>query len=284
MSTDALSWTFRHTPMKGAGYQVHIALADWVSDMYGYRFWANQRKIASKARVSRQTVNKVLDDMEALGLITLLANNQASGKPNEYRFNMPDLPVLWNSGGVASGDTPLVNRGDKGVSTEATRVSTEATTGTQGDTKKEPKDPAATPSALTEAQLDLGVSPGSEKTPRGNPRVHDMTCRVWDAIAVKPTAKHAWVSLYKLLESMIDKDMTDEELEAAASVSPFLTRTAIEGQVRLARKPPRPTNGTNGAGGNLDDKIAAFRNRKRKKPPPGVTNPLDVKETTNGHQ
>lgn len=135
MSAEATGWVYRHSPYKGATFQVHHAIADSVNDQHDYELWMRQGVLAKKARTTRKTVNDAIDTMVTAGLLEFL--EAGKGGANRYRFLMPDVPVIYESrfkGGVTRGDTPVTG----GVTLSALPVTTGDKGGvTRGDT--EPK-------------------------------------------------------------------------------------------------------------------------------------------------
>jgi biotin operon repressor len=176
MSAEAMGWTFRHSPYKGAAFAVHMAVADSVNDQHGNDLWLTQPRIADKARVSRDAVNKAMKRLVADGFLELLEDNQRRGRANRYRFVFPEVEVAYESrfvpksaegvvtddtlpggdpGGGAAADDTLVDADDKvqaeGVSSQTTGVQSETTPGVVTDdtepkrTQGEPNEGSATP-------------------------------------------------------------------------------------------------------------------------------------------
>lgn len=91
MSGEAIGWVFRHSPLKGSDFIVHLAIADVVNDAHGHEFWMRLASLASKARVHRDTARSALRKMEDLGLVETL--EEVPGGATRYRFVMLDGPA-----------------------------------------------------------------------------------------------------------------------------------------------------------------------------------------------
>jgi hypothetical protein len=88
MSAEAMGWVFRHSPVKGTMFTVHLAIADVVNDQNDNEFWMSQTNLAQKARCSDRHARRALDALMEAGLVTLLEDNSKAGKPNRYRFEV----------------------------------------------------------------------------------------------------------------------------------------------------------------------------------------------------
>lgn len=114
MSSEAVGWVFRHSPYRGAAFAVHLAIADSVNDQHEDRFWMKQARLAAKARVGRGAVVSALQAMTEDGLLELVEDRHAQGRPNEYRLLMPaDSPEVYartlsaeTTRGARPADTP----------------------------------------------------------------------------------------------------------------------------------------------------------------------------------
>lgn len=88
MSSEAAGWVYRHSPYRGADFQVHCAIADSANDQHGHELWMSQSSLADKARVSRGQANRSLRQLLDDGYVELL--EERPGRPNRYRFVFPD--------------------------------------------------------------------------------------------------------------------------------------------------------------------------------------------------
>lgn len=95
MSSDAVGWTFRHSPHTGTTLTVHLAVADSVSDLNGNEFWMSVGNLATKARCGRRTAGMSLGELLASGCLTLL--EERIGKPSRYRFEFPEVEVVYEA-------------------------------------------------------------------------------------------------------------------------------------------------------------------------------------------
>jgi hypothetical protein len=148
LSWGKVDWVYRFSPYKGAVFAVHVALADTANADYGWKIWFGQETIAEKARTTRQTVNKALQAMIDDGFLELLEDNSRRLRPNVYRMLYPEVPIVFDSGSVASDDTS--------VASDDTSVASGAATVVSGDTKPEsnPKKPKGSVSPDGDAPSD----------------------------------------------------------------------------------------------------------------------------------
>ncbi len=130
MSAEAMGWAFRHSPYRGAKFDVHLAIADSVNDQHGNDLWITQGRLAEKARVSRDAANKAMKALVADGFLELLEDNSARGRANRYRFLfVEDAGVVYESRavpkvaeGVVGDDTPQDDAPEGGVDVDDTPV------------------------------------------------------------------------------------------------------------------------------------------------------------------
>lgn len=95
-----MGWAFRHSPLTGAHFQIHLAIADSVNDQHGNELWMSQVNLAKKARTTAKTAHAALEAMLSLGLL-----EEASGSSGEHGgkkvrhfvFLFPELPVVYES-------------------------------------------------------------------------------------------------------------------------------------------------------------------------------------------
>lgn len=104
MSAEAAGHVYRHSPYRGAVFQVHLAIGDTVSDQNGNEFWMSQPKTAVKARVSERAVREALSTLEHDGWTERLAEQHGRHKGTTYRFVFrEDQPVIFDSRTPAAG-------------------------------------------------------------------------------------------------------------------------------------------------------------------------------------
>lgn len=89
MSVRVLTQVFEHSEAKLAGRLVLLALADSAHD--DGITWIGQELIAEKARVSEQTVRRVLRELELGGMIETRKAQRGKLRINTYRVNVPGL-------------------------------------------------------------------------------------------------------------------------------------------------------------------------------------------------
>lgn len=96
VSAEAVGWVYRRSPYTGGTFSVHLAIADTASDVHGYELWMALGKLARKARVSRPTCQKAVEQMVADGLLTVVTqSNGGRGRPSRYRLELPERPTVW---------------------------------------------------------------------------------------------------------------------------------------------------------------------------------------------
>lgn len=97
MSAEATAWVFKNSPLTGAAFAIHLAIADSVNDQNDNEFWMKQEALAAKARVTRGTVQRELRAMVEMGLLEELDDDAERLRRKSHhlakrvRFLMPDL-------------------------------------------------------------------------------------------------------------------------------------------------------------------------------------------------
>lgn len=160
VSAEAVGWVYRHSPFKGATFQVHHAVADSVNDQNGNRFWMKAGKLATKSRVSRQRTTEALHELAVAGYLRRVTPKGNPGRSGsvEYEFLFPDAPVFYDS------RPKSVTEGDTKVSPEATSpVAVDDKQETQSEPKEEPKRRARARNPLFDA-LVLAFGDASTST------------------------------------------------------------------------------------------------------------------------
>lgn len=128
MSVHVSSWAWKqHTGGPGPKV-VLVKLADNADDS-GY-CWRNQRRLAEECEVSRRTVQRHLDTLEVLGLMSRIVEPAEGGQRRYgYRLHIKNSPRQLDAGGLDDLSHPL----DNGDATPAPLV-------TQQEPSVEPKD------------------------------------------------------------------------------------------------------------------------------------------------
>lgn len=187
VSAAPVAWVFEHSPLKGASLLVHVAIADSVGEGYDYRFWMGQAKLAAKARVTRGSVVKAIDELENLGLITKVKDNQAEGKPNVYRFEMPDVETVWEYRSPLARPTHKdpethARSADNARNVSAQPLRARRATGSQRDPKEIPKDTRAAPKKATTQQVgeQMPLVAGGDHVQVPDP-IDELFADWWDA-------------------------------------------------------------------------------------------------------
>ena len=96
MSSEALGYVWRRSPYKGTTFAVHLAIADSANDQHDYRFWMNQKTLASKVRATRHTVGLARSELEREGFLRRIRGGKDAGAAAEYRFVFKrHLPAVY---------------------------------------------------------------------------------------------------------------------------------------------------------------------------------------------
>lgn len=101
MSVRVLSAVIEHSEAEGTNFVVLLMLADHANG--DGRCWPTADRIARRARVSRSTVFRAIEELEALGEVQREVRGKRAGGPNVYRV-MPG----YVDGGVGHSDPPRV--------------------------------------------------------------------------------------------------------------------------------------------------------------------------------
>lgn len=96
VSAEATAWVWRNSPYKGVAFTIHLAIADVVNDMHDNEFWAHAATVAEKARTTRETVSRALNEMVHDGLLEPLDVGQVDTRKARHlgrkvRFLMPNV-------------------------------------------------------------------------------------------------------------------------------------------------------------------------------------------------
>lgn len=194
MSSDAISWAFRHSPMTGATLQVHLAIGDSVNDLHRNEFWMSASRLAQKARVSDRTARSALHELVEAGLIELL--EQHRHRPSKYRFLFPDIPVVYESRYAAIADLP-----EKGLQSGAPRSAT---------------DREITPRGLQPLQTNPSNELTQEKQPITAVAVNGDVAVVWDSYieATGKTRAHLSTARRRLISAALAAYPRDDVVAA----------------------------------------------------------------------
>jgi hypothetical protein len=108
VSINAINLVWKHSRARGAGLCIMLAIADWVNDQHGYA-WPSIDAIAAKARVSVRTVQREIDELQALGELAVHYNSGRNGVNRYYvtidvQDSGPLAPQGW--GVTSDAETP----------------------------------------------------------------------------------------------------------------------------------------------------------------------------------
>lgn len=116
MSSEAVGWTFRHSPYTGALLAIHLAIADSVNDQHDNQFWMSQTSLSVKARIDRRTVQRSVPTLVSDGFLDVL--DDSAGHTILYRFVFrEDAEVVYESrrrGGVRQDVAPRTGANNPG--------------------------------------------------------------------------------------------------------------------------------------------------------------------------
>ena len=110
-----MSAAIDHSETQGSTFLVLLILADHANS--DGRCWPTAERIAARARVSRSTVFRAIDELERMGELKRETRGKQAGGPNVYRV-MPgyvDDSVPHPPRGVGQPDTGGVGHGATGV-------------------------------------------------------------------------------------------------------------------------------------------------------------------------
>mgnify|MGYP002725771626 CR=1 FL=1 len=85
-------------------------IADVVNDQHGFEFWMSNDRLAQKARLSRQTVNRSIRQMVDDGFLVPIGTERCGNV--RYRFHMPSTGPCEQPKQVSQEATPGVTGGD----------------------------------------------------------------------------------------------------------------------------------------------------------------------------
>jgi hypothetical protein len=111
VSNRATTYVYDFSPYKGAGFALHVAVADSVNDEHDDRFWMCPAKLAAKARVARETASRWLWQAVEDGFLEVVDDRRAGhNESSEFRFLAPDAERVYDPklplGRVISDHTP----------------------------------------------------------------------------------------------------------------------------------------------------------------------------------
>lgn len=173
MSDQARAYVYRHSPYRGSLFAIHLALGDVANDLHENRLWMKAGRLATKARTTRQTVVGALARLAEDGFVERVSPETRQGRPVEYRFLMPEVPVVFEDE-VSAQRTRRARTALK-VSAPVTPLSAELTPGVgSGDTEPNPNQtptehsgaaPRRKPDHVFDALIEIeGLLPGDKIT------------------------------------------------------------------------------------------------------------------------
>jgi hypothetical protein len=105
-----MGWVISASPYTGSTFLVHLMIADVVNDQHGYEFWMSNDRLAQKARLTRQTVNRAIGQMVGDGALVAVGTERCGNV--RYRFDMPSTGPCVKAEKVSANQTPGVTAGD----------------------------------------------------------------------------------------------------------------------------------------------------------------------------
>ncbi len=111
LSSEAIGYVFRYSPHQGTTFAVHLAIADTVNDIYRNETWFAIANLATKARVSRQSVMRAISELRESGDLvvvdaTLSGEGTPTGRPGRYRMIRPARESVYPTGNAEGGVPP----------------------------------------------------------------------------------------------------------------------------------------------------------------------------------
>ena len=110
MSLQAMGWVISESPYRGSAFLVHLMIADVVNDQHGFEFWMSNDRLAKKARISRQTVNRAIRQMVLDGALVPVGTERCGNV--RYRFHMASTGPCEQTKQVSPEATAGVTPGD----------------------------------------------------------------------------------------------------------------------------------------------------------------------------
>lgn len=197
MSDQGRAYVWKHSPYKGALFTIHVALGDVANDLHDNRLWMKAGVLASKARTTRQTVVEALSRMSEDGFLERLSPETRQHRPVEYRFLMPEVPVVF-AGDVSAEPTPE-------VSSTVTPVSALTTPGVGSDDTEPKKNQSPTKGKTS--------SPSARK-PRPRDELFDAITEAWMGARgrLKPVPARAAGRIVEAKKQLADIGVTPDEV------------------------------------------------------------------------
>ncbi len=113
LSSEAIGYVFKYSPHTGITFQVHLAIADTVNDVYRNETWFALANLADKARVSRPSAQRALAALIDSGDLivvdpTVGADGKPTGRPGRYRMLRPVRLAAYPQGDLSAreGESP----------------------------------------------------------------------------------------------------------------------------------------------------------------------------------
>jgi hypothetical protein len=138
MSTEALTWVWKHSKARGIDRLVLVAIADSANDGDTMRAWLRVKSIAEKAAVSERTVQRSVRELVGIGELVVEQQGAARGDAAASKYRM-----TMQAGDGCQAVTPGGAEGCQPVTTPGVSLSPPTTlvtglTGTVGGTSHPP--------------------------------------------------------------------------------------------------------------------------------------------------
>lgn len=227
MSAEAIGWVYRHSPFRGATFLVHLAIADSVNDVHGNEFWMARANLATKARVSGESVSTAVETLREAGYVIPTEDGmddpdarKRAGRPTRWLFLFPDdAAVVYETRRRGVADQP---RPPSRVSREGSRVGRDVT-------QIEPNDEPNARAARVQGD-DLA----NRRARRTDARADDLVKTWWEAQDPRPL--QPWPAAVGIVSRALGKGWTPDEItEALRGCDPPLSGGMLDGTLRRVR-------------------------------------------------
>jgi hypothetical protein len=229
VSDKCRAYVWERSPYKDKAFTVHLALGDTANDLYGYRIFYTQGKLAAKTRTTPKTLRTIFDQMIADGFLEELDGlpPQGGGRAiRQFRFLMPDVPVVWTEDASDNGKSRPIGNGKPRPIDDGSQLPIAMGSGVPHDgsplpiepkrTKLEPKKPSTPNPAWDAIVAVVGWEPTSQQEKkRVGQAVREITKAILDHrpdTSPEDIAKHITARGARYRQAWPQAELTPEAL------------------------------------------------------------------------